>query len=125
MLKNIAILLLTGLVLFGLHNYVLVHSLELGSQPMIIKQHFFLVALTLLVYASTHITFKVSPNHTGFVLLGLLLAKMIIAGAFVYKLGWLEEGSPLRYRAVFLVFYFLYTLVMLVLSARLLRRLNG
>ncbi len=64
------------------------------------------------------------PKATGFVFVGLLLLKMILAAVFLQKIGWLATGIPITTKAFFMLFYAIYTLILVLLSVKLLKQLD-
>lgn len=123
MFKHIAIIIGAFIVFLITHLYGIAAFTKIAPVALIYKQHLFLGIITLFIYVMTYITFKVAPKNTGFVFLGLLLAKMILAGLFVYQVGWLEEGSYLLLKVTFLFFYFLYTTVLVLSTIKILRKI--
>jgi len=123
--KNIIIIVICAAIFYLLHSYFLTSYFDLGTVSLIREQHFFLGTMTIVVFASSYVTNRISPNHTGFVFIGLLMAKMILSGIFAYKMGWLEENTPMQIKGCFFGFYFLYLIVLLVLSIKIINRLGA
>ncbi len=124
MFKHVLTILIISVLLYLAHFFILPNYLQIEDTSNILKQHVFLGGASLFVYISIIITYKVSKLNTGYVFLGLVLAKMIMAGFFVFQMGWLEEGSMIQYRAVFLVFYFIYLLSLLAVCVKLIKRID-
>ncbi|WP_103867087.1 hypothetical protein [Aquimarina sp. I32.4] len=120
-IKPLAILIATSIILYCIHNFVIASYIEASFKSFIHKQHLFLLIATLFVYGSSLIVYKISPKNTGFVFLGLLMAKMIIAGLFIYKLGWLDDPKSMPSRLIFLVLYIIYSIVLVYVVSRLLK----
>ncbi|WP_378186020.1 hypothetical protein ACE939_12985 [Aquimarina sp. W85] len=112
-IKKILPILAGATVLFTTHRYVIADTLELQAKDSIVAQHIFFLSLIVLTFFSTAITYLFSPKNTGFVFLGLLLAKMIIASFFVYQMGWFDSVEFWNDKLVFLVCYFLYTILLI------------
>ncbi|MFL1894406.1 hypothetical protein ACJRPK_01810 [Aquimarina sp. 2-A2] len=122
-IKGIVVIIVGSLFLFATHKFAITQFLELGATQSILDQHLFFMGIVGMVFLSTAITHHFSPKNTGFVFLGLLLAKMIIASLFIYKMGWFDAEEFWVDKAVFLGFYFLYTILLIVLIIPFLKRI--
>lgn len=111
------------MLLFTAHKFAIAELLELRAKQSILEQHLFFVGLISIVFLSTTIVCYFSPKNTGFVFLGLLLAKMIVASLFVFKMGWFDAEEFWMDKAVFLGFYFLYTILLILVIIPLLKRI--
>ncbi|WP_062055003.1 hypothetical protein [Aquimarina longa] len=120
-IKHLAILISTSIILYCIHNFIITTYLEVGNNDLILKQHIFLCSAVLFVYGSSVAAHKITPKNTGFIFLGLVMAKMMIAGLFIYQLGWLDDPNSMPKRSVFLIFYFIYSFTLVYNISRLLK----
>ncbi|QKX04731.1 hypothetical protein HN014_07335 [Aquimarina sp. TRL1] len=118
-------IIVSSLTFYAVHVFLLTSFLDLGTNSLIREQHVFLSLLVLFVYGMVAVVYKVSPIHAAYVLMGLLLAKMILAGMFVYKLGWLDDSETMHKRAVFLVFYLMYSFVLVLMSSKIIKNIGS
>lgn len=116
------LLIVSSVVFFLIHRFVLIEFIDVGQ--FVLTQHLFLVLLMVFILASVYVIYKMSPIHSGYALLGLLMAKMMIAGLFVYRMGWLEDSGTMSKRIIFLFFYFLYSGMLIFLSTRIVRNIE-
>ncbi len=119
-IKHLAILVVTSIILYCVHYFVIANYIETFYKSFIQKQHLFLCAAALFVYGSSLISYKITPKNTGFVFLGLLMAKMITAGLFIHQLGWLDDPDSMPSRLIFLLLYLIYSIVLVYIVSRLL-----
>lgn len=120
-IKHLAILIATSIILYGTHYFVISNYIEDFYKSFIQKQHMFLCVAALFVYGSSLVVYKITPKNTGFVFLGLLMAKMIIAGLFIHQLGWLDDPGSMPSRFIFLFLYLIYSIVLVYIVSRLLK----
>ncbi len=125
MMKQLIILILTSVLCYVVHFFILTDVLTIIDTTTILKQHLFLGGAVLVLYLSMYITSRISPLHTGFVFLGLILAKLIIAGFFINQMGWLEDGAPIQPKAIFLGFYMIYVITLVVVSVKLIQGIDN
>ena len=111
--KNVVLITCLAFLFYGLHRFLLVQFFKGdGIDDLLTKQHILLFSLSIFVYVTIYISHFFLPEKAGFVFLGLIMAKMIISGFFLHSIGWLEEGVPMYKKALFLLFYMLYSLIL-------------
>ena len=123
-MKHILAIVLSGLLFWGIHSQVLFQFFSVGTFDSIIEQHAVLLLVTLFSYITIAISSRIIPAQTSFVFLGVLIIKVIIAGIFVHKQGWLDDPETVTKRAIFLCFYFGYLICLLLVSIKIIKRIN-
>ncbi len=123
-MKHILAIVLSGLLFWGIHSQVLFPFFNVGTFDSIIEQHAVLLLVTLFAYITITISSRIIPAQTSFVFLGVLIVKVIIAGIFVHKQGWLDDPETIPQRAIFLCFYFGYLICLLLVSIKIIKRIN-
>lgn len=112
-LKGVITIVASAILFFFIHDLIITPQFDSdGIDRLVLKQHLFLCSISLFIYLFTYISFQFLPNKAGFVFLGLIMAKMIVSGFFLYSIGLLEDGVPMYKKAFFLLFYMLYSLIL-------------
>lgn len=101
------------MVLFVLHQRVVLPFFELPNSVLVIYQHLLLGGMSLVIFAVTFFVSQHFFSQVGFAVLGFLLLKMVFLAVFVNAYESELNNLPVQ-KYILLTFYLIYLVFLLL-----------
>ncbi len=113
MLKQVIHFIVLTLILFAIHNFVLLPYLEISDTVPVVLQHLLLGGFSIVIFLVTQFVAKHFFSVVGFGVLGFLLLKMIFLAIFINAYSIEIKADP-KIKYVLLAFYLVYLVFLLI-----------